>query len=99
MTHQTLRLIEGFVTQGTVVLLLHHMSFYMVSHVFSIGKSLFTLRTGEGLLSCVDSTVFVQGTRIREGLVTGGAGEWLISCVCPLVSLQGFRMGEVFVTG
>ena len=34
-----------------------HVSCYMAPQVSSIGKSLFTLRAGEGLLSYMDSTV------------------------------------------
>ena len=60
MTHEILRSMESLVTVGAGVLLLPHMRFYMCPHVSSSGKSLFTLRTGVWLLSCVDSTVFVQ---------------------------------------
>ena len=42
--------------------------------------------------------MFVQGTRLGEGLVTEGAGEGLISCVCPLVTLKGARLGKSLVT-
>jgi hypothetical protein len=63
-----------------------------------MGKSLFTLRAGERLLSCMDSPVIVQVTGQGEGLVTGGAGEGPISFVCPLVSLQDTRLRESLAT-
>ena len=85
-------------TLGARVLLLPHVSFYMSPQGFSPGKSLFTLRAGEGLFSCMDSTVCVQVTGLGEGLVTGGAGEGLISRVCPLMPLQVTRLGEGLVT-
>ena len=59
----------------------------MCLQVSSLGKSLFTLRAGEGFLSLVDFNVFDQATGPGEGLATGGAGEGLISRVCPLVNL------------
>ena len=46
----------------------------------------------------MDSTVFVQGARLGEGLVTRGAGEGLVSCVCPLVTLQVTRHRESLAT-
>ena len=44
------------------------------------------------------SNVFVQGTGLGEGLVTGGAVEGPIYCVCPLVTLQPPRLRESLVT-
>ena len=85
-------------TLGAGVFLLIHMSFCMCSQVYSLEKSLFTHKARVGLLSRMDSTVFVQGDGQREGLATGGAGECLISCVCPLVTLQGPRHRESLVT-
>ena len=61
---------ESLVTLGAGVLLLSHVSFYMALQVSSLRKSLFTLRAGEGLLPCMDSTVCVQVTGLGEGLVT-----------------------------
>ena len=75
MNHQVLRLRESLVTVSTGVMFLGHVSFYMFPQVSYHGKSLSTLRAGEGLLSCMDTTVFVQGARLGKGLVTGGAGE------------------------
>ena len=98
MNHQLLRPMESLVTLGARVLLLPHVSFYMVPQASSLGKSLFTLRAAVGLHPCMDSTVFVQAIRPWEGLVTGGAGEGLISCVCSLVTLQGQRHRESLVT-
>ena len=70
----------------------------MMSKVFFLGKSQFTLRAAVGLLSCMDSTVYVQVTGPGEGLVTGGAGEWLISGVYPLVNLKVTRLRESLAT-
>ena len=70
----------------------------MSPQVFSLGKRLFTLRAGEGLLPRMDSTVSLQATGPVEGLVTGEAGEGLISCVCPLATLQVPRLGESLAT-
>ena len=70
----------------------------MSPQVSSLGKSLFTLRAGVGLLSCVDSTVNNQVMGMGEGLVTGGAGEEPVACVGPLVTLQVTRLRESLVT-
>ena len=70
----------------------------MCPQVSSLGKRLFTLRAVVGLLSCMDSTVYVQVIGLGEGLVTGGAGKWLISCVCPLVTHQITILRESLVT-
>ena len=75
-----------------------HVRFYMYLPTFPVGKSLFTLRAGIGLFSCVNSTVRVEGTGQRERLGTGGAGKGPISCVCPLVSLQNTRLRESLVS-
>ena len=50
---------ESLVTLDTGVLFLVQVSFYMFPKISSIGKSLFKLRAGEGLCSCMDSTVCV----------------------------------------
>ena len=68
-----LRLRECLVTLGAGVLLLPNVSFNMCSQVSSLGKCLFTLRVGVGLLSCMDSAVFVRAIGLGEGLVTGGS--------------------------
>ena len=95
MTHQMLIQRESLVTLGAGVLLLLYVSLYMPPQASplcefvyaSSGKRLFTLKAGVGLLSCMDSTVFVEVTGLGEGLVSEGAGEGPISSVCPLVNI------------
>jgi hypothetical protein len=53
---------ESLVTLGAGILLLAHVSYYMAPLVSYPGKWFFTLRAEEGLLSCMDYTVFVQVT-------------------------------------
>ena len=65
---------ERLVTLGAEILLLPHVSFYMSPQASSLDKSLFTLKAGEGLFSCMDTTVIVQVIGMSEGLVTGGVG-------------------------
>ena len=60
MIHHIVILVESLVTLGAGVLLLPKMSFYMAPQGSSLGKILFTLRAGEGLLSCVYSHVSPQ---------------------------------------
>ena len=62
MNHKIARLMESPVTLGADVLLIPHVNFYMSPQVASIGKILFTVRAGEGLIPCVDSTVIVHLT-------------------------------------
>ena len=61
---------ESLVTLGAGVLLLPQVSFDMWPQASSLGKSLFTLRAGERLLSWVSPAVSLQFTGAREGLVT-----------------------------
>ena len=75
MIHQALRPRISPVTLGAGELLPPNVSLYMSTEMSSLGKGLFTLRAVIGMISFVDSTVCLQGTRLGEGLVTGGAGE------------------------